>query len=205
MLFLAPVPVPAAETEMLANGQMEAPFADGVAHGWANNCYGTNEVVFASETRDVHGGESAQRVTCVRFDTGGVQFHSGDIAVRKGQAYTLHLWLKGDVTTPVYIGIRKHGAPYTPYLKRDVRVKKEWTPYLIKGQASDSDERCGIYIMFAGTGTLMVDDVSLKPGLDEDASLESGGLVQKGNRVYNSGFEAGPEGWTPVNGFTLDD
>jgi hypothetical protein len=52
---------------------------------------------------------------------------------------------------------------------------------------------------------LLVDGVSLKPGLHEDANLEVGGPVQKGNRIYNSGFEAGPEGWTPVNGFILDD
>jgi hypothetical protein len=92
------------------------------------NCYGSNEVAFTGESTDVHGGKSAQRVTCTRFDSGGVQFHSGDIAVEKGKPYTLRLWLKGDVKAPVYVGIRKHGEPYTPYLKRDVRVRNEWTP-----------------------------------------------------------------------------
>ncbi|MGA2659831.1 MAG: carbohydrate binding domain-containing protein [Verrucomicrobiota bacterium] len=204
LLLLALATTQAAETEMLTNGQMEAPFVNGLAQGWAPNCYGSNEVVFAQESADVHGGKSAQRVTCARFDDGGVQFHSGDIAVQKGKPYTLRLWMKGDVTAPVYVGIRKHGAPYTPYLKRDIRVRKDWTPCLIMGQASDSDARCGIYIMFAGTGTLLVDDVSLQPGLREDAGLELGGPVQKGNPIYNSGFEAGPEGWTPVDGFALD-
>ncbi|MGO8926287.1 MAG: carbohydrate binding domain-containing protein [Limisphaerales bacterium] len=196
---------PAAETEMLSNGEMEAPFANGLAQGWVPNCYGSNEVVFAQESTDVHGGKSAQRVTCTHFDSGGVQFHSGDIAVEKGKPYTLRLWMKGDVKAPVYVGLRKHGEPYTPYLKRDVRVRSDWTPYLIIGQPSDSDPRCGLYLMFAGTGTLLVDDVSLKPGIHEDAILEADGPAQKGNRIYNSGFEAGPEGWTPVNGFALDD
>jgi hypothetical protein len=195
----------AAETEMLTNGGMEAPFANGLAQGWVPNCYGSNEVVFVRESTDVHGGRSAQRVTCTHFDSGGVQFHSGDIAVEKGKPYTLCLWMKGDVKGPVYVGIRKHGEPYTPYLKRDVRVRSDWTPYLIIGQPSDSDPRCGLYLMFAGTGTLLVDDVSLRPGIHEDAIVEADGPAQKGNRIYNSGFEAGPEGWTPVNGFVLDD
>jgi hypothetical protein len=190
---------------MLPQGGMEGPFVNGLAQGWVPNCYGSNAVVFAREPSEVHGGKSAQRVTCTRFDTGGVQFHSDDIAVEKGQPYTLRLWLKGDVKTPIYVGIRKHGEPYTAYLKRDVRVKPDWTPCLIMGQASDSDSRCGLYIMFTGTGTLLVDDVSLTPGLHENAVAESGGPPQKGNRIYNSGFEAGPEGWTPVNGLALDD
>ena len=185
-----------AKAEMLSGGQMDGPFRNGLAQGWVSNCYGFNEVTFAEESSDVHGGKAAQRVTCSHFDSGGVQFHSADVAVEKGKPYTLTLWMKGDVKAPVYVGIRKHGAPYTPYLKRDLRVRKDWTPYLIIGQASDTDPRCGIYIMFAGTGTLLVDDVSLEPGIHEDAILEADGPMQKGNRVYNSSFEAGSEGWT---------
>ena len=35
------------DTEMLVNGGMEAPFANGLAQGWVPNCYGSNEVAFA--------------------------------------------------------------------------------------------------------------------------------------------------------------
>jgi hypothetical protein len=193
-----------AKVEILSGGHIEGPFRNGLAQGWVSNCYGSNVVTFAEESADVHSGKAAQRVTCTRFESGGVQFHSSDVGVEKGKPYTLTLWMKGNVKAPVYVGIRKHGAPYTPYLKRDLRVRKDWTPYLIIGQASDTDPRCGIYIMFAGMGTLLVDDVSLEPGIHEDAILEGGGPVQKGNRIYNSSFEAGPEGWTPVDGFALD-
>ena len=48
--------------------------------------------------------------------------------------------------------------------------------------------------MFTGTGTLLVDDVLLQPGFHEEAVVEAAGPAQKGNRVYNSGFEAGTEG-----------
>ena len=193
-----------ADDELLRGGGMEGPFAGGLAAGWVKNCYGSNDVVFAGETSDVHGGKSAQRVTCTRFDGGGVQFHSARVAVEKGKPYTLRLWMKGDVASPVYVGVRKHYAPYTGYLKRFCRLKNEWRPYVLIGEASDSDDNCGVYIMFAGSGTLLVADVSLQAGIHEDTAAATGMTAVKGNRIYNSGFEAGPEGWTPTDGFVVD-
>ncbi len=200
---LATVVLAADEREQLANGGMEGPFPGGLAVGWVKNCYGDNEVLFAEETGDVHEGRSAQRVTCTKFVTGGVQFHGGNIAVEGGKPYTLRLWMKGDVQSPVYVGIRKHGEPYTGYLKRHARVKNEWRPYILTGIASDTDPQCSIYIMFAGTGTLRVDEVALLSGIHEDIA-ESDMPPEKGNRIFNSGFEAGPEGWTPTDGFVID-
>ena len=184
----------AGDPEMLANGGMEGPFAGGLAQDWVPNCYGSNTVVFAQESTDVHGGKAAQRITCSQFASGGVQFHSGDLAIEKDKPYTLRLWMKGDVKGPVYVGLRKHGAPYTPYLKRDVRVKAQWTPYLIIGQPSDSDVRCGLYIMFGGTGTLLVDDVSLRPGIHEDAVLEMAGPAAERQPRLQQRLRGGPGG-----------
>lgn len=197
------------ELELLKFGGVEGPFVDGLAQGWVRNCYGTNEATFSEETKDIHSGKSSQRVTCTKFLTGGVQFRLRGVAVEKGEPYTLRAWMKAvdldgihNMKSPVYLGIRKHGEPYTGYLKRYLRVKNEWKPYVIVGEASDTDPECGIYIMFASTGTLLVDDVSLMPGVHEE-SVAASLPPQKGNRLYNSGFEAGPEGWTPVGGFAI--
>jgi hypothetical protein len=192
-----------AHGDLLRNGGLEGPFAGGLAAGWVKNCYGDHDVQFAPETRDVREGRSAQRVTCTRFVAGGVQFHSADLAAEQGKPYTVRLWMKGDLRTPVYIGIRKHGEPYTAYLKRYARIKNEWRPYILTGEASHSDPRCALYVMFAGTGTLLVDDVTLQPGIHEEVAAADL-PPQKGNRIYNSGFEAGPEGWTPTDGFLID-
>lgn len=44
---------------------------------------------------------------------------------------------------------------------------------------------------------------SLQPGIHDDLAV--GDMPpRKGNRVFNSGFEAGPEGWTPTDGFAVD-
>ena len=57
--------------------------------------------------------------------------------------------------------------------------------------------------MFSGRGTLLVDDVTLLPGIHEEVAA-SEVPPQKGNRIFNSGFEAGPEGWTPTDGFVIN-
>ncbi len=95
-----------------------------MAAGWVKNCYGDHDVVFTEETSDVHSGRSAQRVTCTRFVTGGVQFHSGDIAVEKGQPYTVRLWMGGDVRSPVYIGIRKYNEDVGRKMKQKNKERR---------------------------------------------------------------------------------
>ena len=192
------------DDDLLRCGGMEGPFAGGLAAGWVNNGYGANDVVFAEEARDIHGGQSAQRVTCTKFVSGGVQLHSADVAVERGKPYTVRLWMKGDVASPIYVGIRKYGEPYTGYLTRHARVKNEWRPYILAGEASDTDPRSAIFIMFADTGTLWVDDVTLLPGIHEEVGAAEM-PPHKGNRIFNSGFEAGSEGWTPTDGFVVDD
>lgn len=193
----------AADPDLLHPGGLEGPFVNGLAPGWVKNCYGSNEVVFAAETRDVPGGQPAQRVTCANFSDGGVQWHSREVAVEKGKPYTIRLWLKGDVESQVYIGLRQMGEPYTGYLKFYARVRHEWRPYVFTGEASGTDPACALFIMFTGTGTLLVADVALQAGVHEDIAASSL-PPRKGNRIFNSGFEAGPEGWTPVQGFALD-
>jgi len=193
-----------AHAEMLRNGGMEGPYAGGIAQGWTVNCYGSNQVVFAVETNCVHGGSSSLRVTCAAFESGGVQFYSGSVAVEKGKPYTLTLWLKGDLKRPATVCIRKRSEPYTQYLKRAVRVRSEWAPAVIMGEASGSDADCCVFINYAETGSLVVDDVSLVPGCRETVMADLGEPPRKGNRIYNSGFEAGPEGWTPTGGILLD-
>jgi len=144
----------AAGAEMLENGGLEGPYAEGVASGWMANCYGSNRVAFAEETDSVHVGASAQRVTCLSFASGGVQFHSSGFAVEKGKPYTLTLWLKGDVKRPVTVCIRKRGEPYTAYIRRAVRIRSVWTPAVIMGEASGSDADCCVFVNFAEAGTM---------------------------------------------------
>ncbi|MBI2299506.1 MAG: hypothetical protein HYU66_11290 [Armatimonadetes bacterium] len=187
---------PAAD-EMLANGGFEGDF-QALAPAWIPNCYGTNQVRFTRQTVGAHGGAACQRVDCPAFEGGGVQFHSTGLPVGKGRPYTISVWVRGAFEGALYVGLRKFGEPYTPYLLRYFRIGPAWRRCVVVGDASDSDPDCGLFFHFASTGWLELDDASVRPGAwpAETAAVDT--PPAKGNRVYNSGFELGTAGWAPL-------
>ena len=170
---------------------MEGPFVDGVASGWTSNSYGVNAVSYSAEDRDTHSGRYAQRVTCTQFENGGVQLYQGGIALAAGTQYTIDLWLRGDVESDVFVGLREHSAPYTRYVQQFVHVTPTWRRFVIQGTTSRSDPSAGLYIMFQGTGTLVLDDVRVLRGMPV---LET--PRRTGNLVFNGDFEVGLAGWS---------
>jgi hypothetical protein len=185
-----------AAQELVPNGGMEGEYVDGVAPGWASNCYGEFVVSFAKETANPRSGQAAQKIECTSFKQGGVQIRCSGIKVVKGQTYTLQAWMRGEgIKGPVLLCVRQHPAPYTRYLAQYVRVSEEWRRFTVIGEASDSDENCGIYVWFGSTGSLWIDDVSLRPGAHKPQEPGIAAAPVKGNRVYNSSFELGGNGW----------
>ncbi len=200
-LAVLPVTVSAQEPpNTIPNGGMEGDYQQGLPPGWVPNCYGENRETFRADRETPHSGQAALLVECTEFITGGVQFRCGGQSVVQGQPYTLSLWLKGDLQHQVWVGIRKHGEPYTAYLLRYVRVGPEWRRYTIIGESKGTDPECGVYLMFAETGTLTVDDVSLRAGRFPPATAAIDAQPAKGNHVYNSSFEIGTSGWAPLDG-----
>lgn len=186
----------AQEGEMAPNGGMEGEYVEGLAPGWVANCYGSFEVAFSKETEAVHGGRAAQKIECTRFGEGGIQIRCGGIRVAKGETYTLQAWLRGEgIRGPVLLCIRQHPSPYTKYLAQYVRVSEEWRRFTVIGESAGSDEDCGIYVWYGSTGRLWIDDVSLRAGVHKPQEPSVTAAPVKGNRVYNSGFEAGASGW----------
>ncbi len=186
----------AQDQEMAPNGGMEGDYVDGLAPGWTANCYGTFEVAFAGETQAVHGGRAAQKIQCTRFGEGGIQIRCGGIRVAAGETYTLQAWLRGEgIRRPVLLCLRQHPSPYTRYLAQYVRVSDQWRRFTVVGESTGSDEDCGIYLWYGSTGTLWIDDVSLLRGAHKPQEPGITLPPVKGNRVYNSGVEAGTSGW----------
>jgi hypothetical protein len=179
---------------VVAHANMENPFVRGLQDGWVANSYGVNKVEVADETSDIHSGRHAQRITCTDFTDGGAQIYRGGIRVEAGKPYTIELWLKGDVSSPVFVGLRRHEAPYTRYLARFVHVTPTWRRFLITGTAVDTDSNAGLYIMFQHRGTLLVDDIIVSRGNPAPSPR-----LEKGNRVYNGGFDVGLAGWTSTD------
>jgi hypothetical protein len=184
---------------MLPHGDMEGPFIGGLAAAWSSNSYGDNQVYLAPETTDVRQGTRAQRITCTRFRSGGAQIYFGHVSVEAGTTYTLRLWMKGDIASPVFVGVRQHAQPYTAYISRSVRVTPEWRSFVVSGEAAGTDSNAGVYLMFASLGYLLVDGVSLVRAGPSEAPPGFRTAVRRGNLVYNSGFELGAEGWASEN------
>jgi len=203
--LLVIAPCPAQEPpDTIPNGGMEGAYHEGLPPGWVANCYGGNKASFRADCETPHSGKAALLVECTDFAYGGVQFRCGGQTVVEGQPYTLTVWLKGDLKGQAWVGIRKHGEPYTAYLMRYVRVRPEWRRYTIIGDSKGTDPDCGVYLMFAETGKLYIDDVSLRAGRypAETAAIDAAPV--KGNHVYNSSFELGDDGWAPVDASLLE-
>src|SRR5262249_37117308 len=145
-----------------------------------------------------HSGRACQRIRCESVVRGAAQLRQMGIAVRAGQPYTLTLWLRGSVDAPVFVGIRQNEAPYKRYLAQNVRVSPEWQRFVISGKPEEDGPNAGIYIAFGAPGELWVDDVELREGAAEVASIASAPPEHKGNLLYNSSFELGADGWGPV-------
>jgi glycosyl hydrolase family 39 (putative alpha-L-iduronidase)/carbohydrate binding protein with CBM4/9 domain len=191
---------------VIRNGGLEEPYVDGIAVPWLNNSWGDAAVSFSRDRSDPHSGRSAQRIHCESVTNGAAQIRQLGIAVRAGQAYTLTVWLRGSVDAPVFVGIRENEAPYHRYLAQSVRVSPEWHRYVITGTPSEDGPGAGLYIAFTVPGDLWLDDVELREGgpAPEPAHVASALPEHKGNLLYNSGFELGPDGWGPVGRLRTD-
>jgi hypothetical protein len=186
------------------NGGMEPPYVDGIALPWLNNSWGDASVSFSRD--EGHTGSAAQHLHCESVTEGAAQIRQVGIAVHAGQVYTLTVWLRGSVNAPVFVGVRENAAPYRRYLAQSVRVSREWRRYEIIGAPREEGSDAGIYIAFTVPGDLWIDDVELREGgtLADPAHLASALPERKGNLLYNSGFELGPDGWGPVGRLRIE-
>ncbi len=185
----------------LRNGGMEEGFSGGLAVGWENNSWGDAVVSFSADSDLPHTGRTSQRIRCERVTQGAAQIRQPGIAVRAGQPYTLTLWLRGTVETPITLGLRQNDAPYQRYLIQNVRVTPEWRRYVVAGVADGEDPNAGLYLAFKSPGDLSIDDVELREGVPDaaPAHVANAAPERKGNLLYNSGFELGADGWGPVS------
>ncbi|MFC1806118.1 hypothetical protein ACFL09_03970 [Planctomycetota bacterium] len=81
----------AAAGELVPDGAMEPPFANGLPRGWAANCWGRNAVSFSQGAP--HGGKASLQVTCTAFESGAAQFLY--LITGAAEAKALHKALRG--------------------------------------------------------------------------------------------------------------
>src|SRR5436190_15878324 len=117
--------------EMIHDGGFENGDKAGVGTGWASESWGTNTVQFDLATDKVQSGKYCQHIRVEGYKDGSAQIRQLGLGLTKGQPYTITLWMRGSLSVPVTVGFRKHEAPYTYYLKQDLRVSPAWQRFTI--------------------------------------------------------------------------
>jgi hypothetical protein len=156
----------AAPQEMIHDGGFENGDTAGVGTSWASESWGTNVVQFDRAADKVQSGKYCQHIRVDGYKDGCAQMRQLGMRLTKGQQYSITLWMRGNLSVPVTVGFRKHEAPYSFYLRQDLRVSPAWQRFTISGTALDTDENAGLYLAFSGNGDLWIDSVSARPAAD---------------------------------------
>lgn len=152
----------APEENIVRSGGFEEEEKPGIGRGWASESYGANTIKFALAAGS-QSGKFSQHIRVEEYKDGGAQLRQLGMKLAKEQRYEISLWMKGTVTAPVTVGFRKAQKPYTFYVKDAIKVSSTWQRYTVSGVVGEDDDNAGLYIFFAGSGDLWIDDVSAKP------------------------------------------
>ena len=177
--------------EFLFNGGFEGNYLKGVARGWHDNSgWADVNLKYYEESKAAHRGK-AQKIECLSFGSGAVQFVQPNVHIQAGRAYEIRIWMKGKIDSPVDILLRKQGKPYTAYASSGFKVTEDWREYCFTAAPEVDDPSAFFMISFRSTGVLWVDDAALT----DISSRTSGAAPLKGNLLANGSFEVGLDRW----------
>ncbi|MDO8577772.1 MAG: carbohydrate binding domain-containing protein [Dehalococcoidales bacterium] len=177
--------------QFLRNGSFDDIPLKGVASGWRDNSgWADVKVQYSADKANAHAGW-AQKIVSSDFRSGAVQFLQSGLAVSKGIRYEVRVWLRGDVSSPVEILLRKRGSPYTTYISRAFKVTSEWKEYSFPAASLADDSDVYFIIQFTSAGTLWIDDASFRSVDVRVAPI----AAEKGNYLDNGSFESGLDRW----------
>jgi len=171
--------------------------AAGKPVGWTDASVGEVSVSFTAETRRPQAGKGAWRVDVPAWHAGVAAVQRAGIPLTNGAAYGVEVWLRGqDISVPVTVALRKKTPPYVVHFSRAFAVGPEWRRCVLEGRATTDDPDAALAISMPGSGVLFVDSLRVLPGglpLEPEPTPPP---AVKGNRVFNSSFELGTDGWT---------
>ena len=147
---------------MVRDGGFENGDTAGIGRSWISESYGSASVQFDLSSEKVQSGKYCQHARVTEYKDGYAQICQLGMNIHKGQQYSIVLWMRGNLPVPVLVGFRKHEAPYTFYLKQEVRVTPAWQRFTITGVATEEDANAGLYLGFNGNGDLWIDNVTAR-------------------------------------------
>ncbi len=186
--------------------------ADQTPNGWKNESSGELQVQLAGDPRKPREGKASWRIRVPAWEGGHARVTHAGLPLRADTTYGVAVWLRAEgVEQPVTVSLHRAGRTGESYLSRAFHVGPEWRRCTLEGRCPADDPSAELSISFAGTGTVWVDELRVVQGeLPEEPArplipkLAKDGselkppppVYQKGNRIYNSSFELGADGWT---------
>lgn len=171
--------------------------------GWSDATTGEVAASVGIDNKQGKEGTACLRLEVDAWYAGAARVRRSGIALKAGTKYSVEVWLRGvGVTAPAEIALEKPGAaglPGTRYLARQCAVGLKWRRFVLQGEAP-ADVSASLTLSLPGTGTLYADGIRVSegeaPAPEQEAMPAIPPTPARGNRIYNSGFELGLEGWT---------
>jgi hypothetical protein len=190
--------------QLVYNGSFEQVRAsDGAPEGWLTQGHPEIQQQL-TVVSDPERGQVA-KLECAHFVPGFPDSHAmlaqrDRIGLKAGQWYRLRFWARavGPRGVGAEVGLRGLGGSGRPALESSFLPAQKWQPFEFTFRPTADLEPQGsrLQIWFAGTGTLLVDDVALEaveePRRQWQPALSLGGVR---NALPNSSFECGGSGW----------
>ena len=176
---------PAAARELLDNGGFESELAG----SWRLWCDPKNGSAATAERDTVikHGGTAAVRIAITAAGRhGGIEITQSGRTVERGKTYDLAFWARADRPLEVTAVASKGSPNWDNYgLRQGVRLTSQWQAFPLTFEANRTVRDARIQFLCGGaTGTLWIDDVSLKERGEEifRRDFRHGAVLLNGSR-----------------------
>jgi len=176
---------------LLANPGFDSGLLTGAALNWRDNSgWADVDVDYSRIAYDGRAGK-VQRIDVGAVRSGAMQFVQAGVQLLGKRSYRISIWMRGNISAPVEVLMRKQGKPYTTYMSDGFKVNKTWKKYVFQDIAPVDDGNVYFMVRSKGAGWIELDNAELVNVTD--CSTFSG--VSVGNQINNSSFEVGLDKW----------
>jgi Carbohydrate binding domain len=175
----------------LDNAGFESGWLSGTALNWRDNSGWADLDVDYSRNTDVSRNGDIQRIDIGAVRGGAVQFVQAGIQLTEKRSYQISIWMRGNISAPVNLLLRKQGKPYTTYTSDGFKINETWKKYTYQAIAPINDKQVYFMVQTKGAGWIELDDAELVDITDCGVST----VESVGNQIANSSFEVGLDKW----------
>lgn len=178
---------------LLRNPGFEDAGWQSIASGWKDNSgWADVDVDYSYLENSGRDGGKAQKIRIGAVRRGAAQFVQPGIKLRKGHIYQLSVWMKGGLSMPIEVLLRKRGRPYTMYAADAFAISGQWKKYVFRDVVTENDANAYFMLRTKGTGSILLDDARLV----DVTSCNVQDIPPDGNLIVNGGFEVGLGRWS---------